>query len=424
MRIILDDGRIAEVIVRKQDNLYEYYIGDVRIGVLDTNVMEDNILILENTLDNEIASQIKDTINRLSREDIEFESEITREIDTYMRELGDRDLHVRDIRRIEIDEDWGKQPEEEKEEAKDDERDDEEEINKKDEAVTTRDVSIKQTIELSERANDMHDIRKWLGGRIPGDAKELGVIESDDMKMMRDAEGKRMKNNTTRYSLVIINNRGEVEPLSKYIPELEQKDSSGNNPREGKYQVRDDGTVKYDSVLSEYSIGDRVIQIDNNEYGRIEVNIGEEARDSTETMGVQVRDSNTTFVPDTTTRSVIGEYEQNGEDTVEENLEEVKRHPNPDDRRMYERDIDGDLSTKSHIHIEDKIYLTDGTEMTFDELARRWGFYREDGTPDGEYAKEKYAEKQNENLEKEPQEIVEELDEEFEDPRIQNQRGQ
>lgn len=424
MRIILDDGRIAEVIVRKQDNLYEYYIGDVRIGVLDTNVMEDNILILENTLDNEIASQIKDAINRLSREDIEFESEITREIDTYMRELGDRDLHVRDIRRIEIDEDWGKQPEEEKEEAKDDERDDEEEINKKDEAVTTRDVSIKQTIELSERANDMHDIRKWLGGRIPGDAKELGVIESDDMKMMRDAEGKRTKNNTTRYSLVIINNRGEVEPLSKYIPELEQKDSSGNNPREGKYQVRDDGTVKYDSVLSEYSIGDRVIQIDNNEYGRIEVNIGEEARDSTETMGVQVRDSNTTFVPDTTTRSVIGEYEQNGEDTVEENLEEVKRHPNPDDRRMYERDIDGDLSTKSHIHIEDKIYLTDGTEMTFDELARRWGFYREDGTPDGEYAKEKYAEKQNENLEKEPQEIVEELDEEFEDPRIQNQRGQ
>lgn len=420
MRIILDDGRIAEVIVRKQDNLYEYYIGDVRIGVLDTNVMEDNILILENTLDNEIASQIKDAINRLSREDIEFESEITREIDTYMRELGDRDLHVRDIRRIEIDEDWGKQPEEEKEEAEDDE----EEINKKDEAVTTRDVSIKQTIELSERANDMHDIRKWLGGRIPGDAKELGVIESDDMKMMRDAEGKRMKNNTTRYSLVIINNRGEVEPLSKYIPELEQKDSSGNNPREGKYQVRDDGTVKYDSVLSEYSIGDRVIQIDNNEYGRIEVNIGEEARDSTETMGVQVRDSNTTFVPDTTTRSVIGEYEQNGEDTVEENLEEVKRHPNPDDRRMYERDIDGDLSTKSHIHIEDKIYLTDGTEMTFDELARRWGFYREDGTPDGEYAKEKYAEKQNENLEKEPQEIVEELDEEFEDPRIQNQRGQ
>ena len=47
MRIHLDDGRIAEVTVRRQDDLYEYYIEDVRIGVLDPKVMEDNILILQ-----------------------------------------------------------------------------------------------------------------------------------------------------------------------------------------------------------------------------------------------------------------------------------------------------------------------------------------------------------------------------------------
>ena len=268
----------------------------------------------------------------------------------------------------------------------------------------------------------MHDIRKWLSGRVPSDAKELGVIESDDMNMLKDSEGNRMKNNTTRYSLVIINNKGEVEPLAKYIPELEQKDSSGNDPREEKYQVRDDGTVKYDSVLSEYSIGDKVIQIDNNEYGRVEVNIGEEARDSTQTMGVQLRDSNTTFVPDTSTRSVIGEYEEEGEDTVEKNLEEANKHPE-DDIKMNEKDIDGDLETKSHVHVGDKIFLEDGTEITFDELAIRWGFYNDDGTPDKEHAKERYIEKQMEDVKKEPQEVIEELDEEFEDPRLQNQRG-
>ena len=378
MRIKLEDGRIAEVIVRKQDDLFEYYIGDVKIGVLDTNVMQDNILMLENSLDNEVKSQIKDAINGLSRKDLEHESDITREIDTYIRELGDRNLHVRDIRRIELSED----EEEKKEEGKEDrKRNDSEELDEKDEAVKTKDVAIKQTIELSERANDMHDIRKWLSGRVPSDAKELGVIESDDMSMMKDSEGNRMKNNTTRYSLVIINNKGEVEPLAKYIPELEQKDSSGNDPREEKYQVRDDGTVKYDSVLSEYSIGDKVIQIDNNEYGRVEVNIGEEARDSTETMGVQLRDSNTTFVPDTSTRSVIGEYEEEGEDTVEKNLEEANKHPE-DDIKMDEKDIDGDLETKSHVHVGDKIFLEDGTEITFDELAIRWGFYNDDGTPD------------------------------------------
>ena len=419
MRIKLEDGRIAEVIVRKQDDLFEYYIGNVKIGVLDTNVMQDNILMLENSLDNEVKSQIKDTIDGLSRKDLEHESNITREIDTYIRELGDRNLHVRDIRRIELSEDEEEKSEEGKEDGK---RNDSEEVDEKDEAVTTKDVAIKQTIELSERANDMHDIRKWLSGRVPSDAKELGVIESDDMSMMKDSEGNRMKNNTTRYSLVIINNKGEVEPLAKYIPELEQKDSSGNDPREEKYQVRDDGTVKYDSVLSEYSIGDKVIQIDNNEYGRVEVNIGEESRDSTETMGVQLRDSNTTLVPDTSTRSVIGEYEEEGEDTVEKNLEEANKHPE-DDIKMNEKDIDGDLETKSHVHVGDKIFLEDGTEITFDELAIRWGFYNDDGTPDKEHAKERYIEKQMEDVKKEPQEVIEELDEEFEDPRLQNQRG-
>lgn len=422
MRIILDDGRMLEVIVRKEEDLYGYYIGDTRIGVLDRDVMEDNILMLENTLDNEISAQIKDAINRLTREDIEKESEITRNIETYMRELGDRDTKIRDIRRIALDEDKEEEEDGKLEQENEEIVDDEEVLDKKDKSITTKDVNIKQTVELDERANDMHSVRKWLGGRIPEDAKELGVVESDQMRTMRDENGERMKNSTTRYSLVIINSKGEVEPLAKYIPELEQKDSSGNNPTEEKYQVRDDGTVKHDSVLSEYSIGDKVIQIDNNEYGRVEVNIGEEARDSTETMGVQLRDSNTTFVPDTSTRSVIGEYEQEGEDTVEENLEEVKRHPNPDSRKLYEKDIDGDLDTKSHLHVGDKIYLADGTEMTFDQLAIRWGFYRGDGTPDSEYAKEKYVEKQNQDLDKEPKDIVEELDEEFEDPRIQNQR--
>ena len=415
MRIHLDDGRIAEVTVRRQDDLYEYYIEDVRIGVLDPKVMEDNILILQNTLDNEVSSQIKDEIDGMSREDIEKEAEITRKIDTYMRELGDRDLHVRDIRRIELQNEDKETKSEEKENAN------EEEQEGKD-VTTIGDVNVKQTIELAERANDMHDIKTWIGGRLPDDAQELGVIESYQMSDIRDENGKSYVNNTTRYSLIIIDKSGKVEPLSKYIPELEQKDSAGNDPREEKYQVRDDGTVKKDSVLSEYSIGDKVIHIDNNEYGRIEVNIGEESRNSTETMGVQVRDSNTVFVPDTSTRSVIGEYEQNGEDTVEENLKEAETHPDSDDSKIYETDVDGDLSTKSHIHVDDKIRLEDGTEMTFDELARRWGFYNDDGTPDKEHAKERYVEKQNEDLERTPQEVVEELDEEFEDPRTQNQR--
>ena len=243
------------------------------------------------------------------------------------------------------------------------------------------------------------------------------------MRDLKNSEGKAYDNKTTRYSLVAIGKDGTVRPLTEYIPDLEQRDSTGNNPREESYQIDNEGMVDKDAFLSEYQFGSKIIQIDNREMGRIEINIGEEARNSTEAMSVQLRTENVIFATDTSTRSIIGEYEENGEDTVEKNLEEVKKHPDPEIDRITEKDIDGDERTKSHIHVMEKVVLEDGTEISFEELARRWGFYREDGKPDSEHAKERFIEKQNQNLEKEPQKIIEELDQEFEDPRIQNQRG-
>ena len=266
----------------------------------------------------------------------------------------------------------------------------------------------------------MHDVRKWLG--LPQDVVKIGVIESYQMKDLKDEEGKSYDNVTTRYSLVAIGKDGKVRPLSEFLPGLEQRDSTGNDPTRESFQVDAEGRVEKDAVLSEYQFGSKIIQIDNKEMGRIEINIGEEARNSTKAMGVQLRAENTVFATDTSTRSVIGEYEENGEDNVEENIEEAEKHPEPEDDKMDERDIDGDLSTKSHIHVENSVYLEDGTELSFESLAKRWGLYNDMGKPDAEYAREKYMEKQYENLDKSTQEIVEDLDEEFEDPRIENQR--
>lgn len=409
---------IAVTVIKnsEKDDLYEFYVEDIRIGVLDTGVMEDNILMLENTLDNELLSQIKDCIDRLPREEIEQEGELAAQIDKYLKEFGEEYGVVKSVSLVDLDEDVVKDRNEEKIE-----KDISKEEEREDSTSTVDDVNVKQSVDLAERANDMHDVRKWFG--LPQDVTKIGVIESYQMKELKNAEGINYKNNTTRYSLVAIGRDGKVRPLSEYIPDLEQRDSSGNDPTKENYQVDTEGKVEKDAVLSEYQFGSKTIQIDNREMGRIEISIGEEARDTTETMGVQLRAENTLFATDTSTRSVIGEYEENGEDTVEKNLEEARKHPNPEEDRMDIRDIDGNPETKSHVHVEDKIILGDGTEMTFDELARRWGFYNEYGKPDSEHAKEKYLKKQIEDINKEPQEIVEELDEELEDPRIQNQRG-
>ena len=417
MRINLDDDKMVEVTIRRQAYMYSYFMGDKRIGVFDPNVMEDNILILNNTINNELADKIKDSINKMTLGEIEEEAQETEKIYEYMRGKHD-DEKIKDIRIIKLDDEKVKEEDKEKEESKEEaDEKDEEEIKEVDNKGK---VDVKQTINLDERANDMHDMRKWLG--VPQDVAKIGVIESYQMSNLRDENGKSYEENSTRYSLVAIGKDGNVEPLSKYMPGLEQRDSSGNDPTRETYQVDNEGNVEKDAVLSEYQFGSKIIQIDNKETGRIEVNIGEEARNSTEAMGVKVRDSNTYFATDRSTRSVIGEYEENGENTVEENIEEADAHKriDPEYKELNEEDIDGNMATSSHLH--DRVVLESGEEITFEELATRWGLY-EDGRPDAEHAREKYMEKQQEDLEAGPDEIIEELDEEYEDPRLQeNQR--
>ena len=413
MLVNLQGKDIAVTVIKKpgREDLYEYYVGNEKIGVLDTDVMEDNILMLQNTLGNELSNQIKDAINRLPREEVEEEGELSKEVDTYIREFGQREERVRSITTVKLDE---KQTEKaDKEEKKDEKTQVKKGQAEEDKTSTEKDVTVKQSVDLDERANDMHDVRKWLG--LPQDVDRIGVIESYQMSGLQNEKGESYNNESTRYSLVAIGKDGKVRPLSEYIPDLEQRDSVGNDPTRESYQVDTEGRVEKDAVLSEYQFGKKIIQIDNREMGRIEINIGEEARDSTEVMGVQLRAENTLFATDTETRSVIGEYEANGEDTVEMNIEEAKKHPDPENDKMDERDVDGDESTKSHVHADEGVVLENGTELDFEELAIKWGLHKDNGNPDKEYAKEVYLEKQNQDLGKTPDEVVEEISEEFEE---------
>ena len=443
MKINLNGKNIEVTVVKNPQNKfeYEYYIGNVQIGELNTNIMKyGNIIMREdsyivealqklgvmeqdkaekqNTLENELSVQIKEKIDGLDRGDIESASKETREIDKYIDELGIEKSHIRDVRILEMDN-------EEYKEGKLEQRQKEKgsiiEEKEKENITTTKNTNTLQEIELSERANDMHDIRKWLGGKIPKDIIKVGVIYSEQINKMKDENGKSYDRNSTRYSLVAISKDGKVEPLQKYIPELQQRSASGDNPIPEKYQVRDDGTVEKDSILSEYEIGNKIIQLDNKEMGRVEMNIGEEARDSTETMGVQVRDSNTIYVPDTSTRSVIGEYEREGEDTVEKNLEEIKAHEkeHKDCNEMTEKDIDGDPSTKSeHVMAMEDAYIKVCAREILDKNPELGETYNQTDIENKlkEKVNKEYLSK--EELENSLDEITEEIEKQAENERV------
>ena len=396
MKINLNGRNIEVTIWQKDDDEYMYYIGNRLIGSLKTSAMiNENIIMkpksivssleklgvrikneneLQNTIENELSAQIKDQIDQLDRSKIKNEANQTDEIDRYIEEQGIERDRIREVRILELKRDKEKNSEEKKLKE---ENNLELERNKKNvnnynlakgqqqaQKTTMKDILIKQTIDIDERANDMHRLREWLGNNIPNKVQEIGVIYSDDRDKMKDDTGKSYNKLNTTYSLIAISKDGTVEPLEKYLPNLKQRGASGDNPTEQKYQVRDDGTVVKDSVLTEYELGNKIIQIDNKEMGRVEMNIGQEAANSRETMGIQMRDSNTIFATDTSTRSVIGEYESHGTYTVVKNLEEVKKHERLQkegkcNKQLTEDDIDGDERTSSHTHITgiDEAYI-------------------------------------------------------------------
>ena len=392
MILQLENGEKVRVRVVKKGEIYEYFIKDKKIGVYDPKVMEDNILMLQNTIDNEISNQIKDQINSVDKEEIAEEAKLISRIEEYTKIiLGIEE--VKDILLVDLEDE-----KEEKENKKTDKK------KKEQKQTTTKDINVKQEINLSERANDMHDLRKWLGANIPPEFTKMAVIESSQMSKMKDENGNSYKNNSTRYSLALVDKNNNIVPLQKYVSNLKQRDASGNNPTALKYQVDKDGNVEKDAILSEYEIGNKVLQIDNKEMGRIEVNVGQEEHGGNETMGVQMRDSNSTFATDTQTRRVMGEYESNGVYTVDENLKEAEKHKDCDN--LTREDIDGDSSTKSHNHLEENI--------DYSKLAIKWGLYR-DGVPDQEKAKELLEKEQKQNLNEEKEELIENITEEMED---------
>ena len=293
MRVYFEKGSIEVTVSQNSNGIYVYSIGNTVIGLYDPNVMKDEkIVIRSKTLKDEIASQIKDTIDGMDKSEIEKESLETKKIYTYMKELGQREEEKTKIIKIDLKEQEENKDSEEKKEDKE-KQEEKEESRQKVKKATTKDVNIKQEIEVNERANDMKDIGQWLGGKLPKDIQKIGIIESTDMNKMQDENGKSYQNGSTRYSLIAINKKGEIEPLSKYIPQLKQRDTSGNNPTEKKVQVRADGHVEKDAVLSEYEIGEKVIQIDNKEMGRVEMNIGQEEHGGNNTLTMQARGNNT-----------------------------------------------------------------------------------------------------------------------------------
>ncbi len=374
MRINLKDGRYIKVNIEiNEKGVYEYYADGILIGVYAPNTMKDSKFLkidLEknNTIDNELSAkikddirqvidQVKDKIEQTNLEDIQEEAKENKAIDGYMREIGIDRERARKVVIMDLEREKNKKEKATKEDKKEKGQPKLNNSNISTPKVTKKDVNIKQEIALGEQANDVQDFKRWIGGKLPDDIQKIGVIESDEMSKMKDDKGRVIDNSSTRFALVVIGKDGRVEPLKKYIPQLEQNHSSGNNPIKSKYQIDTNGEVEKDAVLSEYRIGNKIIQLDKDQGDDLEFNIGQYSPSGNDLVTTRMRDRNTTFKTDTQTRKAVNGYYNKGVYASENSYKEAEEHEekNPDCDKINEKDIDGDMTTKSHDHIDDMV---------------------------------------------------------------------
>ncbi len=409
-------GKVVGLYFVDLGEIGSYYLGTTQIGTYTKKIKGNNILFRENSIENELAKQIKDVVQSidLTKKEISLRQEQEKQKHIIEKALGlEQNREITRIATLDLKQKIEKQQENNQKKVK-------EEVqrqafsNNKEKESTIKDVNIKQEMDTKDKVTDMKTLGKLLkdNGKLPQiEGKEftkIGIIESDERDHLLNKQGEKAKVNTTRYSFVAISKDGSVVPL-----DIEQDHTEGNNPREVNYQVSQQGKVSKDDVLSRFKLGEGTLAVKNGKYGEIKVyhsprkTIGGKGIEGNKSLDRELETNNVWEIKKEE-RDLAGEYED-GYRSVEEGYQEAKSHEDGtgkiiDDDKMEAKDIDGERNTKSHVH----------DEVDYNALAVKWGYYRE-GEPNADRAKELFEEKRKENPKKETKEIIDMVTEDLEE---------
>lgn len=409
------NGKVVGLYLVDEGDIAKYYLGTKEIGTYIKKIRENNILFKENTIENELAKQIKDVVQSidLNKKEISLREEQEKQKKLIEKALGlEIGREITKIATVDLKQKvYEKTSQENKKVLKEIEK---QKFFEKKKENTIKDVNIKQEMDTKDKMTDMKTLGQVLQkeGKLPNlEGKKftkIGIIESDQRDNLQNQKGEKEKVNTTRYSFVAIANDGTVVPM-----DLEQDHAEGNNPRETNYQVSQNGQIKKDDVLSRYKIGEGTLAVKNGNYGEIKVyhsprkTIGGKDIEGNKSLDRELETNNVWEIKKNE-RDLAGEYED-GYRSVEEGYQEARQHEEKNgDIKKNDKieidDIDGEKNTKSHVH----------DQVNYAELATKWGYYK-DGEPNSQRAKELFEEKRKENPNKDTKEIVEMVTEDLEE---------
>ena len=428
-----------EILVQKEEEFLKYYYMNL-IGVYTPKIPGETIIFREDTLENKLSAEIKDNeqknkISPLEKEQMQQFLErikildIIEKLQTQERGFKQKTQYNK-TRTNEINnkQDKIKISNKQKENIRIQQKQPEKVKNK------LGDINIKQEVDMDTRVTDMSNLKQVLqkNKKIPGlehgdEPLKMGIVESDDLKKLKNEKGQKEQGHSSRFEAVMITKKGKVQAL-----DLDNDTQEGTNPLEKNYQIKQNGTIKQGDVITRLKLGRGTIGIEKGHLGEVEVyhspqkTIGGKGVEGNKSLDRQLETSNAKNIvkgTDIETLKLAQEY-GDGYRSVEEGYQEVEsnKEKNPNFIPKSAKDLDGDPNTKSHTHkSEEFVELSTGEKVTYSKLASKWGFYK-DGKPDEEFVKEKIQKKQLENK-KEADDAIKEVNKEYEDPRQSGSRG-
>ena len=381
------NGKEEKLSAKKDEKGYIYYLGDRVIGGYNPDIMGDNLIVFrQNTLENQLSDQIKDQITQVI-EKSQNRKEQERGLESINSKTKNKKVYEQ---KMGYEKSIGQEEKEEVEETSKEEQDlktkNKEKQSKAKPKIqnTVKDINIKQEVDMNTMATDMDTIGKRLedAGKIKGEEKEgkLGFVESDDLKNLRDENGKKLQGHSSRYEAVSIDKRGNVKALN-----LENDTQEGTNPLERNYQIKQNKNqnIRKGDVLTRLQIqGEETIGIEKGQYGEVEVyhshdkTIGGKDIEGNKSLDRQLETTdskNPIEGTDEATQKLAQKY-QDGYRSVEDSYQEAKQHENSREEPCEElevEDIDGKLNTVSHSHTDDIVAKLMGNEEISNKFTER-----------------------------------------------------
>ncbi len=392
------DEEIVELSVRKEGDIYKYFLGDKAIGAYDPDIMGDKLIAFrENSLENELSESIrdeivqmienagKDEITKVVEEKEENKEEnVYDKVEGYEEEIGSENEDLEP----EILEEKSAIVEKDKKVQKEDRQEEEEKEPEKIEN-TTGAIPIEEEVDMKTMVTDLDSLGEKLekAGKIKGaDEKngKLGIVESSDLKNLRDEDGKQLEGHSSRYKAVVITDKTgkDGKPIVRAL-DLETDSQEGTNPVGKNYQVKQNKDIEKEDVQTRLEVqGDETIGIKEGKYGEKEIyysknkTLGGEGVEGNRSLDIQLEteeSKNSIGGTDQEIQKLSQEY-QDGYRSVEDSYQEAKIHENSQGEpceEMEPEDIDGDPNTSTHNHIDETVEQLMKNEKISDKFTER-----------------------------------------------------